>query len=116
VLLHNQDIHPSALLIPVGAGLLYGPLNRGSVGDLAVGAAVGGGLAYVHSGYSILATIMGAVSLMTVKYLQKKLQFERKARELGPDGFKGVTRGVNFFWRMVSSGAWAAAMRMLSMG
>ncbi len=112
----SGEIHPAALVIPVGAGMLYGPLKRGWKADLAVGAAIGGGMAYFHGGNSILAAVIGATSFVTLKFLQRKLQFERKAKELGPDGFKGVTKGVNFFWRVATSSGWATAMRVLHLG
>lgn len=117
--LYGVGLHPAAIAVPFGAGMLYGPLNRSTRSDLIVGTVLAAGMAVVHSAASpmmpVAAAVVGGSLLALGQGLVKLLVHERSAEELGHRGFKTQTRVMSFLWRTGVSGAWFALLRFLGM-
>ncbi len=113
----HGDFHPAALVLPIGAGLLYGPLNRGRIVNFVVGALLSGGMTAAHgSAHPITSAALGSVSFAATHFVVRRIHFEKTAREVGPKGFTRWTRGISFFERAGVTTAWSTALRYLGLG
>lgn len=114
------DFHLAAAAIPIGAGLLYGPLNRSVVGNLLVGTVAAGGMAMVHAGDAgilpVAASLLGGGLLALGQGLLRTLAHEHSAKELGHKGFRPQTRFMSFIGRTAVTSAWFALMRLFGLG
>jgi len=111
---YGEGVHPAAIAIILGSGMLYGPMNRSAKGNVVIGAMLGGGLAAVHAGHVSSVPLIAAAAgglLALGQGLLRSLVHKNSAIELGSKGFRAQTRLMSFIGRTGMTGAWFAAMR-----
>lgn len=117
--LYGDGVHPASVAVALGAGMLYGPLNRSVKSDVIVGAVLAGGMAAVHTGSltgSPLVALAGGAALALGQGLLRNLVHKGSAAELGPKGFRAQTRFMSFLARTGVTGGLFAVMRALGLG
>lgn len=106
--------------IVILAGGLYGPLNKGTVGNFLVGAAAEIGMEAVHSGGAHLgkAILKGLASGLILSVTQGvgRGRVEKRMRQIGVKNATTWTRANNFFIRVAASSTWIGALRLFGMG
>lgn len=113
--------HAGAAFMAAGIGALYGPLNRGVVGHLAVGALCAGAVAFCHgTGHLAQAMLTGAASLLGLHYLWNRAIFMPGAREIPPAYARGGRQTWNYALRLGLTTLWSAGlhfgMRVFGLG
>ncbi len=100
-------------IIPLAAGLVYGPLNRSTTAHVVAGAMISGGMAsfirgeFVPSYYALWATVIGGVTFAAANALME-IQHRSVSNQIGKAGFSTFNRFMNSVSRSGIKTLWGA--------